>query len=292
MRKHIIIGECTLDLVFPQDTHRDLVAVTAMPGGRLLNAAAMLGSAGKPTCYVSECARDRSGDMLVAFLERHGVNTASIDRFTDGITPMNLRFLPEGDIVCSRTWPKERFDVVWPRIDNDDIVVFGTYFSLDPRVRPQLIELLQHAAERKAIIIYVPGLSPEPKSGITKLMPDILENLEIASVVLTRSSDLGVIFNESDSARAYERHIRFYCDTYVNINMPASTIEVYHRDTKESYHCPGLVDDLHTNAGLVAGLVNAIGECGLCLGELSSLSSGAVARIAQKTGDYAINTTR
>lgn len=280
MKKIIIIGECTLDLIFPENTDRCPAEVTARPGGRLLNAAAMLGGAGRNVTYVSECARDRIGDMLVGYLERHGVNTASIDRYTEGITSMNCRFEQVEDMVCSRQFPKERFDVVWPRIDKDDIVVFGTYFSLDQRVRPQLTDLLQHAVERKAILVYVPGLTPPPKAGVTKMMPDILENLEIANVVLTRSSDLGVIFKESDSARAYERHIRFYCDSYINVDFSGQNVELYHRDTVLKERCAGVEDTLQANAGAVAGAIAALADNNLEIDTLATLTPEVAAAIA------------
>ena len=290
MRKIIVIGECTLDLIFPENSDCDSLDVEAAPGGRLLNAAAMLGKEGRNVCYVSECGRDRCGDMLVSFLERNGVKTDSVDRFSDGITPLNLRFMPEDEILCSRTYPKERFDVVWPRIDQDDIVVFGTYFSLDPRVRPQLLELLQHAIERKAIVIYVPGLTPEPKTGITKLMPDILENLEMASVVLTRSNDISLIFNETESERAYERHIRFYCNSYINVDFKGETLELYHRDVKCRKKSTGLSDILKTNAGVIAGTVAAIDDCGLLKENMQAIDAASIEKISGIIGSYSMKT--
>ena len=287
MRKIIIIGECTLDILFPQQRDSDVIDLKAIPGGRLLNAAAMLGDTGYNITYVSECARDLTGDMLVDFLKRHKVETRSIDRYTDGITPLNLRFEPEDTIIGSRNYPKERFDVVWPRIDNDDIVVFGTYFSLDSRVRPQVVDLLNHAAERKALIIYVPGLSPAPNHGITKLMPDILENLEMASIVMTRSSDLATIFNAADVASCYARHIRFYCDTFINIDAEADKLEIFYKDSHITAENNKICDTLRANAGALAGTVAALSDSGITLEGLSSLSDSQLKTIVATASEWA-----
>lgn len=121
MRKIIIMGECALDLIY-----RNGVPEKSFPGGRLLNAAAILGRAGHPVTYVGECARDRVGDLIVDFLKESNVVTNSIDRYVDGVTPLNIFFLPdkkypEGSVVPYRKFPEEKFDVVWPRIDSDDI---------------------------------------------------------------------------------------------------------------------------------------------------------------------------
>ncbi|MDE6460741.1 MAG: carbohydrate kinase family protein [Paramuribaculum sp.] len=287
MRKIIIIGECTLDLLFPGDRNTDTVQVTAKPGGRMLNAAALLGNCGYNVTYVSECASDPTGDMLLAFLQRNGVDTRSIDRYSDGITPLNLRFAPENELVCSRSYPKEKFDFVWPRIDADDIVVFGAFFSLNERVRTHIVELLNHAIERKAIIIYVPGLMPVPKSGITKMMPDILENLEMATIVLTRSSDLKTIFNETDSAKCYERHIRFYSDNYIHIDSEDSSVKLHHKDVVTSASKPELNENLETTASGIAGAVAALVDKDIKLEDLPSLSVENMQYIVSRIADSA-----
>lgn len=42
-----------------------------------------MGSDGVTVDYVSEVARDRVGDIVSGFLESHGVNVRSIDRYTE-----------------------------------------------------------------------------------------------------------------------------------------------------------------------------------------------------------------
>lgn len=274
MKKIVIIGECTLDIVFPEDTSADTLTLRAFPGGRLLNAAAVLGDRHLGVTYVSECARDFTGSYIISFLGSHGVETRSIDRFTEGVTAVNLRHEGSAECICPRTYPQERFDVVWPRIDEGDIIVFGTGFALDGRVRSQMLDLLAHAAERKAIIIYVPGLPSMPGHSITRLMPDILENMEIANIIVTRESDLRPIFSLDSSAEAYARHIRFYCDTFINVNSDTHSIELFHRDDTYCASNPAIADTLSSNSGTLAALVEAMCVHGLTLSSLGSLSSG------------------
>lgn len=63
MRKIIAIGECVLDILFDGDAPR-----VSAPGGLILNVASNLGRLGRNVSFVGEAARDRVGDMIVAFI--------------------------------------------------------------------------------------------------------------------------------------------------------------------------------------------------------------------------------
>ena len=256
MRKIIALGKCGLDILMEGNT-----PVASFPGGRILNAAASLGRLGMDVTMVGECARDSVGDIIVSFLEECGVNTRSIDRYTEGVTPVSLIFGSEGrhtSTVAYDRYPAEGFDVVWPRIDADDIVIFGSYFALDSRIRPRLLEILNYAAERKAIIIYVPGFSQSEVPRITKVMPAILENFELADLVVTRSRDLKNIYNTEDSAVAYNQHISFYCRTMLNLDFDGRKMILYNGAETDEIDVAPSTNSLGWNAGAIAGVAEAI----------------------------------
>lgn len=218
MPKIVILGECAYDIHFAGATPGE-----SYPGGRMLNAAAILGREGRQVTYVGECARDRMGDLIISYLDSARVVTSSIDRYTEGVTPLNLFFEadnthPTPSVVHYRQFPKEKFDVVWPRIDAGDIVVFGSTMAIDSRVRPQLCELLAHARTRGALIVYQPGFLPGQTPRITHVMPYILENLETAHIVVGRDADMTTMFGSSDAAQVYTDKIEFYCPTYIQLD--------------------------------------------------------------------------
>lgn len=258
MRKIIIMGECALDLIY-----RDSVPEKSYPGGRLLNAAALLGKENYHVTYVGECARDRVGDLIVDFLEEHNVITKSIDRYADGVTPLNIFFLPDkshpdGSVVAYRRFPEEKFDVVWPRIDPDDIVVFGTSFAFNSRVRPQLQELINYAHTRRALIIYLPGFLASEAPRITRIMPAILENLELSDLVVSRSSDLQTIYNERDAEKCYHRNINFYCVPFINVDSEKGEVNYYHNSVIRTLPVGGRAASLSWNSSSLAGIISAI----------------------------------
>lgn len=215
MRKIIAIGESVLDTIFSQGQ-----PVKSFVGGRVANATASLATTGLQCHMVSECTTDRVGDIIMDFLTGHGVDVSSVDRYPDGATRLSAIFVDNDpvQIVNYGAYPDERFDVVWPRIDEDDVVLIGSLYAVDLPQRARLFDLLKHAVERKAIIVYLPGLQHGINFRITHVMPHLLENLELAQLVIATRHDLQTIFPDEDSRECYQRHIRFYDNTFIYID--------------------------------------------------------------------------
>jgi len=270
MRKIIAIGKCGLDILMDGSQPS-----ASCPGGRILNAAARLGQCGYEVAMVGECGADNVGDIVVSYLEDNGVNTRSIDRYTDGVTPTTLIFHQkdrENRAVSYERYPEESFDVVWPRIDADDIIIFGAYFSIDPRVRTRLLEIINYASERKAIIVYAPGFWPSQVPRITKVMPAILENLELADIVITRTQDLQAIYSTADPTTAYRDHVSFYCRTMLNADISTGRIELFNGSETASGEGLSDGDRLAWDTGIISGVAAALVEQHLLRNSLDNLT--------------------
>ena len=150
MRKIIGIGETILDIIFRnnQPSH-------AVPGGSTFNTLISLGRLGVPATFISEIGKDTVGDIIIDFMKKNGVCTENLDIFCEGKTPISLAFLDENNearYMFYNQFPEERLNFVWPRIEKDDIIIFGSYFALNPALRKKVCELVEFAKERKAII--------------------------------------------------------------------------------------------------------------------------------------------
>ena len=90
---------------------------------------------------------------------------------------------PDGTTRITRyeDYTDDAFDIVWPRVDDDSVVIYGGYYTLDRRMRSHTVPFLNHCAERGAVMIYLPGFLAIQESRITRVMPAILENLEACS---------------------------------------------------------------------------------------------------------------
>lgn len=264
MKKIICIGECSLNVVLDHDGR----PLGTMPGGRIANAASILARDQFKVIMASEASADPVGDIVVNHLSEAGVDVKSVDRFTEGRTAMNVFIYPgenTGNALPSLTryesYPEEAFDIIWPRIDPGDIVLFGGFYAIDRRMRERMSKLLEHAAEREAVLVYLPGFLPQQEPRITRVMPQILENLEMAHVVVTRNKDLTLIFGIEHPEKCYHNHIDFYCRSLINIDNECADI-IYYSGTDMT--TTGITAEnnlsLLWNAGAVAGIVGAIAE--------------------------------
>ncbi len=217
MSRIIVIADADYQIRFENG-----VPVEATPGGTLLNTAVQLSRMGHNVAIASEVGNDTVGQLILAYLAENGVDTKSVDRSVDCTTPATLIFGSGKDATTMRYTcadaETEGFDIVWPDLEPGDTIVFGGYMAVNQRCHRRLLQLLTYATERKIRIIYFPGFDPSRIARITKVMPMIFENLEIAQCVVTRMRDIEYIFGKTDPAKAFGDHLDFYTDKYVNID--------------------------------------------------------------------------
>lgn len=263
MRKIILIGEFALNLVFD----RSASVSGTLAGGRIVNAAAMLSRRGLPAIMVGEASADQIGDIVTGFLNDAGTDTSCVDRFTEGVTPSQLHFprkeVSGYDVIRYESYPEQCFDVMWPRFDPADIVVFGGFLTIDPRARERVNQLLTAAADRGCVMVYLPGFLPSRMPRITRVMPSILENLEMAQLVITRSSDLNTIFGTYDDARAFGHNVSFYTSRLINADAATGEIHgfgtsLYERCSSESGVCGSMLWNAAATAGIIEYLYHNV----------------------------------
>jgi len=294
MKKIICIGELSLNMVLDVQGQ----PLGALPGGRVANAAEILARNKFNVLMASEAAADPMGDIAVKSLTDAGVDVTSVDRFTEGRTPLNI-FVGASDgkpatITRYEQYPDECFDIIWPRIDEDDIVIFGGFYVIDKRMRPRMQRFLAHAVERKAVLVYLPGFMPQLEPRITRVMPQILENLEMAHVVIARANDLSLIFGASTADSCYSDHIDFYCRSLIVVEPACRRMSYYSGKVVSSVEIPeGTCEGMIWNAGAVAGVAAAIAESGYTVDDFETttdkLRNNILDRAAQTANAAAKN---
>ena len=285
MKKIIAIGESILDTVYYNNRpERSFV------GGRVSNAAAILGELGLPVSMVSECCTDKVGDWVVNFFNGHNVDTKSIDRYTDGSTPLAAIFRQDDapdSIVNYGVYPDNRFNVIWPRIDEDDIVLFGSYYAIDEPQRERLFDLLTYARDRKAILIYLPGFQHGTQFNLTKVMPNILENFEVSTFVIDHDKDINNMFPNHDSDKVYNNHIKFYGPTYIHINS-GENAAIYQGSDKQLYpFTSDTTNHLGLQAGFIAGFIYALFVKDMRFNDIAALTHDDWKEFMQQAFEFA-----
>ena len=258
MRKVIGIGETILDILF-----RDGQPTAAVPGGSVFNCLVSLSRAGIPIRFISETGNDRVGDLILQFMRDNGMPTEHVNVFPDGKSPVSLAFLDERNdagYLFYRDYPRQRLDVVWPEIEEDDIVILGSYYALNPVLRDKVLELLELARSRKAIVYYDPNFRSAYKEEAIRLAPTIIENLEYADIVRGSVDDFLYMYNLQDVEKIYKDKIKFYCPNFIctaaHRDIALRTARVskdYPIPTVETVSTVGAGDNF--NAGIIYGLL-------------------------------------
>ena len=258
MRKIIGIGETILDILF-----KDGIATTSVPGGSTFNSMISLGRVGVSACFVSEIGDDKVGGIVRTFLTDNGVDDRFLTEYPDCKSPISLAFL-DADNNATYSFYKEPFgkraDWECPKIERDDIVLFGSYYALNPDLRYKVTALLDEARCAGAIIYYDVNFRRNHAGEAIKLMGTVIENLEYADIVRGSDEDFEVLYRIGEGSRVFKEKIDFYCPRLI-YSRGAKGVELYSRELTKSYPIEpitpvstiGAGDNL--NAGILYGLI-------------------------------------
>ncbi len=258
MRKVIGIGETILDIIFEGNQPS-----AAVPGGSVFNGIVSLGRAGVKVSFISETGNDRVGNIILQFMRENNIPTDHVNVFPDGKSPVSLAFLNEhsdAEYIFYKDYPKQRLDVLFPEIHEDDIVIVGSYYALNPVLRDKILELLETAKEKKAIIYYDPNFRSSHKDEAIKLTSTIIENLEYADIVRGSAEDFFYMYGLNDADKIYKDKIQFYCPNFI-CTAGAEQISLRTKNCRKEYPIEPLkaVSTIgagdNFNAGLIYGML-------------------------------------
>jgi fructokinase len=213
MRKVIGIGETVMDIIF-----RDNQPISAVPGGSTFNALISLGRAGVNTYFISETGNDRIGKLITQFLSDNGCNADSVNVYPDSKSPLSLAFLNEhndAEYIFYKDHPNDRLEFSFPDVQADDLVLFGSYYALNPVIRPQVKGFLEYAHQRGAILYYDVNFRASHQYEVMKLTPNLLENFELADIVRGSKEDFQILFKKDNPDTVYRSQISFYTKKFI-----------------------------------------------------------------------------
>lgn len=216
MRKVIGIGETILDVIFKNEQ-----PIGAYPGGSTFNAIISLARSGVQTTLISDTGNDRVGKNIINFLNENGVDASNINVFPNSKSPISLAFLDENndaEYIFYKDQPHDQPDFSYPDIQPDDIVLFGSFYAINPTIRPQVAALLEHARSQGAIIYYDVNFRPSHQNDVIKITPNLIENLEYADIVRGSREDFNVLYKIGEPEKVYSSEISFYCKKFIYTN--------------------------------------------------------------------------
>ena len=213
MRKVIGIGETILDIIF-----RDDQPIGAVPGGSMFNGLISLGRSGVDAAFISETGNDRVGRRIISFLEDNHVDASNISVYPEAKSPVSLAFLNESndaEYIFYKDHPHDRLEFITPDIQPNDVVMFGSFYAINPVIRPQMLAFLQYAHEQGAILYYDVNYRASHLKDLVKVTANILENFELADIIKGSSEDFENMYNKTGADSVYRSQIDFYCKNFI-----------------------------------------------------------------------------
>ena len=248
-----------LDIIFKNGK-----PIEAVPGGSTFNGIVSLGRAGVKTVFVSETGNDRVGEYVRDFLRDNNVDTSAINVFQETKSPVSLAFLDKdnnADYIFYRDQKHDHMDFAYPDIQKDDIVVFGSFYAVNPALRPQVSGLLEYARQRGAIIYYDVNFRKAHQADVMKVTPNLIDNLEYADIVRGSKEDFEVLYKKDSADRVYRAETSFYCKRFIYTDGPNPVSVFSNNGFHKEYAMPktetvstiGAGDNF--NAGFIYGMI-------------------------------------
>ena len=212
MRKIFGIGETIYDILF-----REGKPVAAVPGGSVFNGLISLGRTGLDCTFVTEIGADTVGQNILGFMQENGINTDYVSCYQGKKTAISLAFLDEtGDAHYSfyKDYPNNRLDFDMPFIQENDLVAFGAYFSLNPVLKEKVRPFLNYAKDQGAILYYDLNFRSNHTHEVESLRDTFRENFAIADVVRGSHEDFINLYGHDDCRKIYQDVSR-YCPRFI-----------------------------------------------------------------------------
>lgn len=291
-RKITGIGETILDVVFKNNK-----PIAANPGGSTFNAIISLGrTVGRDfpdveVCMISETGNDHVGGIISSFMEDSGVAAGLLARNPGIQTPVSLAFLDE-DNDAHYQFYRERSTPDSGKIDGigfaqNDLVLFGSYFAVDPRVREYTVSILHRADAAGAILLYDVNFRKSHVGELDRIIGNILENCALSSIVRGSIDDFSLLFGVQDPERIYREHISALCPILI-CTCGAEPVHIFTPQMHLQIPVPQVetVSTIGAGDNFNAGLIYSIISMDLKKDDILSISEDTWRRITRIAGSF------
>lgn len=273
------VGETVFDIIF-----RDFQPQAAKPGGSAFNAMISLGRLGVKGEFISEVGNDKIGNHILDFLEENGVGSDYMISFEDGKSALSLAFLndsSDAEYDFYKDYPKQRLHRELPGFKNSDYLLFGSFYGLNPVLRPQIEKLLLAASINNTLIYYDPNFRASHLNDLKLLKQIIEKNFMASDIVRASDEDLGNIYSVNNAESAWKLISKFtdyfvYTANSAGVDLFTPTIKLHvDVETIKPLSTIGAGDTF--NAGIIYGLYTR----GIRKQDLSALSEKTWQEILQ-----------
>jgi|YNPMSStandDraft_1061717.scaffolds.fasta_scaffold00147_20 fructokinase len=231
-RKIIGIGEIVFDIIF-----KNFKPIEAKAGGSILNMLVSLSRLGVPVTIISDMNNDIVGKLLQNFMNENGINTNYIYWHNEGRSRLALAFLNDKNDAEYLFYKMQNEQVPvlnFPKIKTDDLLLFGSYYSIKPNIRHIIEDYLLQCKKKSMIILYDPNFRKSHLNMLNEVMPYILNNISISSIVKGSIEDFELIFNTNDLEKIWQLCKKQGCKHLI-ITQGSKPVVLFTNNLKKEY---------------------------------------------------------
>jgi fructokinase len=286
MRNVIGIGEIILDIIFKEDQ-----PCMAVPGGSVFNGMVSLGRMGIPVSFIGETGNDHVGKIIADFMQANGMTTKHITRFSDRKTPVSLAFLnntKDADYMFYTNPSVSPANTPFPVINQDDILIFGSYYALNPLHRTRITALLDYAKSQKAIIYYDPNFRKAHAHEAKRVRKSVVANYEAADIIRGSDEDFLNLYGKTDMEQIYLEDVRLRCKRLITTHG-AQGVNLFTDTVRLHYDVPPIVPVSTIGAGdnFNAGVIYGLIKYNIGYNDLSAIDKVVWVKLIQCGIDFA-----
>lgn len=230
-RKIYGVGETVYDILF-----RNGNPLKAVPGGSAFNALITLGRCGLSPVLSTFVGDDPIGRLTLDFMQRNGVDTGYAEIRKNSKSHLSLAFLNEvndAEYVFYKDHASLSVELTLPAFLPGDYLLFGSFFAINPVIRPQMLRYLSAAVHAGATLYYDINFRPSHLKDLPAVKEHVLENIRLSSVVRGSMEDFYCLFGVDNdcpdryalAADIYHRHLKGECP-YLLVTDGARAVHV------------------------------------------------------------------
>lgn len=263
-RKIVGIGETVLDIVFKGGKPQ-----AAVPGGSTFNAMVSLGRTAGVLCpevpivMVTQTGDDMVGEMVMSFMEENNVSTEAVNCGRGSQTAVSIAMLNERNDAryeFYRGTSGSRGGFAEIDFHEGDLVLFGSFFAVDPALRDYVGRTIKSAHDAGAVVYYDINYRKNHLADLPVTRSFIEENCAMSDFVRGSSEDIEYVYRCKDASEAYREHIAPLCRNFI-CTHGAGPVDVFSPSVHAQYKIAkvrtvstiGAGDNF--NAGFVYGLL-------------------------------------
>lgn len=230
-RKIYGVGETIYDILF-----RNGNPLKAVPGGSAFNALITLGRCRLSPVLSTFVGDDPIGRLTLDFMQRNGVDTGYVEIRKNSKSHLSLAFLNEvndAEYVFYKDHASLSVELTLPAFLPGDYLLFGSFFAINPVIRPQMLRYLSAAVHAGATLYYDINFRPSHLKDLPAVKEHVLENIRLSSVVRGSMEDFHCLFGVDNdcpdryalAADIYHRHLKGECP-YLLVTDGARAVHV------------------------------------------------------------------